>query len=312
MRIFCQVVESGSFTAAATALRLPRTTATTEVQALELHVGVRLLQRTTRRVALTIEGAAYFEVARRLLRELADVEASLVHATSSARGRIRFDAPAASARQIIAPALPTFLARHPEIVVELGSSDRPVNLVDEGVDGVVRGGDVHDETLIGRRLADLPVITCAAPAYLARRGTPRSPDELDGHVFVNFFSSKTGRVFEVDWTSVADPASPAIVRTMPHVVAANDADTWIALAVAGMGILQVPLAPDVRARLGRGELTRILTGFRSEPLPSSVLYPAARHLPARVRLFIDFLVELYEAEADAAREYLARPESAAP
>ena len=309
MELFTRVVETGSFTAAASALRLSRTRATTEIQRLEAHLGVRLLQRTTRRVSPTGDGALYYEEVRRLLRELRELEAGLGGAAASARGRLRVDVPAAAGRQVIAPALPRFLDRHPEIVVELGSTDRPVDLVAEGVDCVVRGGEVHDQTLVGRRLADLPVVTCAAPAYLQRRGIPRSPQELEGHLFVAFFSARTGRVFEVDWTPPG--GGEAVVLRPPHVVASNDAETWIALAAAGLGIVQTPLSPGVRERIRRRELRVLMPAWRPEPLPMHVLYPETRVLPARVRAWVDWLITLYAEEEAEAGRFLREAEQAA-
>ena len=309
MELFVRVVETGSFTAAASALRLSRTRATTEIQQLEAHLGVRLLQRTTRRVAPTGDGTLYYEEVRRLLRELRDLEAGLAGAAASARGRLRVDVPAAAGRHVIAPALPRFLERHPEIVVELGSTDRPVDLVAEGVDCVVRGGEVHDETLVGRRLADLPVVTCAAPAYLSRRGTPRSPRELEGHVCVNFFSARTARVFEVDWTP--PDGGERLELWPPHVVAANDADTFVSLVAAGLGIAQVPLSAGVRERIRRRELRLLFPGWRPDSLPTHVLYPETRVVPARVRAWVDWLVTLYAEEAAEAQRFLVQAEGAA-
>ena len=309
MELFVRVVETGSFTAAASALRMSRTRATTEIQALEGHLGVRLLQRTTRRVSPTGDGAVYYEEVRRLLRELRELEAGLAGAAASARGRLRVDVSAAAGRQVIAPALPRFLERHPEIVVDLGSTDRPVDLVAEGVDCVVRGGDVHDDSLVGRRLAVLPVVTCAAPAYLERRGTPASPRDLAGHVFVNFFSPRTGRVFEVDWTP-SGGGEPIVLRP-PHVVAANDADTFLALVTVGLGIAQGPLSPAVRERIRRRELRLLFPGWRPEPLPIQVLYPQTRVLPARVRAWVDWLVTLYAEEEAEANRFLEEAERTA-
>jgi LysR family transcriptional regulator for bpeEF and oprC len=309
MQLFVRVVETGSFTGAAAALRMSRTRATTEIQRLEASLGLRLLQRTTRHVSPTGEGAVYFEEVRRLLRELRELEAGLGGAVARARGRLRVDVPAAAGRQIIAPALPRFLERHPEIVVELGSTDRPVDLVAEGVDCVVRGGDVHDTSLVGRRLADLPVVTVAAPSYLARRGTPATPDDLQGHVFVSFFSARTGRVFEVDWQPPDGGAQ--IVLHPPHLVATNDAETFLALVVAGLGIAQKPLSPMVREAVRRGELRVLMPGWRSEPLPTHVLYPPTRVLPARIRVWVDWLVTLYAEEVEAAQRFLVEAESGA-
>jgi LysR family transcriptional regulator for bpeEF and oprC len=299
IEVFQRVAELGSFTAAARQLGLPRASATTHVQALESHVGATLLHRTTRRVALTPEGALFYEESARITRELDELEHGLRAASASPRGRLRVDAPAAAGRHVLAHALPGFLARYPGLVVELGASDRLVDLRAEGIDCVLRGGDVHDDTLVARKLGVLPVITCAAPRYLAERGRPVAPDRLEGHVFVNYFSSKTGRVFEVDWQRGADK----VVAHPPHVAAANDAETWVALAVAGLGLLQVPCGPEVRRRVAAGELEVVLPEWESEPLPSTVLYPRTLHVPARVRVFIDWVVEVYAEETAAASAF---------
>lgn len=293
IEVFARVVETGSFTAAASALRIPRSTATAAVQELEARLGVVLLHRTTRRVTVTKEGAAYFEEAGRLLHELQALESSFGRATAVVRGRIRVDVPAAAGRHLIAPALPALLARHPGLVVELGSTDRPVDLVGEGVDVVIRGGDLHDDTLTARKLCELPVVTCAAPAYLARHGTPTHPDQLRHHRFVSFFSAKTGRHFDVDFSRDGE----AHTLAPHHAVAANDSDTWLALAAAGLGLIQAPCSAAVRAHLAQGSLVRVLPEWRSDPLPVYVLFPRVRHLPARVRTFIEWIAELYEQEA---------------
>lgn len=300
VEVFLQVAELGSFTAAAQALRIPKSSATTLVQALEARLQVRLLHRTTRRVSLTPEGALYYEEAGRLLRGMADLEASLGRAAASPRGRLRVDVPASAGRHLLAPALPSFLARYPDIVIELGSTDRPIDVLGEGVDCVLRGGDLHDETLVARKLAELPVLTCAAPSYLAQRGTPSSPAELAGHVFVNYFSSKTGRVFPVDFARQEESYElrPA------HRVAANDADTWVALALAGLGILQAPCSVGLRDAVERGALVPLLLDWESEGLPVFVMYPKTRTLAARVRVFVDWVTELYQAEERAARRFL--------
>lgn len=300
MEVFTRVVELGSFTAAAHALRVPRATATTMVQALEARVQVKLLHRTTRKVSLTADGALYYEEASRLLRELSELETGLVRSSASPRGRVRVDVPAAAGRHLIAPALPSFFARHPDITIELGSTDRPVDVLGEGVDCVIRGGDLHDETLVARKLGEIPVVTCASPAWLARRGVPTSPADLPSHDFVSFFSPKTGRVFEVDFTR----GDERIVHTPTHQVAANDADTWIALAVAGLGLVQTPCSRNVREHLAQGTLQRVLGDWHNESLPLFVLYPRTRHLPARVRVFVDWVADLYTTECHEAAAFL--------
>ncbi|MCB9680624.1 MAG: LysR family transcriptional regulator [Alphaproteobacteria bacterium] len=298
IEVFVRVAELGSFRKAATSLHLAPTTVSAAVKALEARLGVRLLQRTTRTVALTPDGAAYLEEARRLLRELDILEAGIHDAASVARGRLRVDAPASAARHVLAPGLPDFLRRHPELTVELGSSDRPVDLLAEGVDCAVRGGDLHDDGLVARRLGDLPVVTVAAPAYLAVHGTPKTADALAEHAFVGFFSPRTGRVFDVE---VGDRAFPP-----RHRVAANDADTWLALAIAGLGLAQVPASAQLRRLIGKGAIVRVLPQVPVPSLPMAVVWPQQRHLAARVRVFVDWVVEVYRAEVAIAEAYVAR------
>jgi LysR family transcriptional regulator for bpeEF and oprC len=181
-------------------------------------------------------------------------------------------------------------------VVELGSGDRPVDLVGEGVDCVIRGGETHDDALVGRKLGELAVITCAAPGYIAARGLPRHPDELAEHLYVGFFSPRTRRVFELDFARAGE------ARTIrpPHRMAANDADTWVAAAVAGLGLIQTPCSRNVRGHLERGELVRVLPDWQVESLPLHVLWPRERHVVARVRAFVEWVAALYAGECRAA------------
>jgi LysR family transcriptional regulator for bpeEF and oprC len=300
MEVFRRVVEFGSFTRAAASLRMPRASVTAAVQELEAEVGVRLLHRTTRRVTPTADGARYHAGLARILAELADLEADLGSAVADARGRVRVDVSAASGRHVIAPALPGLLAAHPELVVEIGSTDRPVDLAVEGVDLAIRGGDVHDLALAGRRLGVLPVRTFAAPAYLAARGAPTHPHALGGHRFVGFFSPRTGQVFDVDF--VRDGEERAVRPAFQ--VAANDSDTWLALAVGGLGLLQSPVSRAVRGCVARGELVQVLPEWASEGLPLWALWPRDRHLPARVRVFVAWVAELFEAECAEAEAFV--------
>lgn len=296
IEVFVRVAELASFTQAARALGLPRASVTAAVQALEARLQVKLLHRTTRKAGLTADGAAYVDEARRLLRELGELEAGLGRSARSPRGRLRVDVPAAAGRHVIAPALPGFFARYPGLVLSLGSSDRPIDLLGEGVDCVIRGGEAFDESLVGRKLGDLPVVTCAAPAYLAARGVPTHPDELAAHDFVGFFSARTGRAYDVDFTRDGE------TRTLHpgHRLAANDADTWLAGALVGLGLVQLPLSRHVRDHLRAGTLVRVLPQWQVEALPLAVLWPKNRHLTARVRAFIDWAVELFADECRAA------------
>ena len=290
MEVFACVVALGSFSKAAEALRLPKARVTTLVQQLEAHLGVRLLARTTRRLHLTDDGAAYQHRALALLQELGDLEGSVTRSVKTPEGRLRVDVPAAAVRHLLAPALPEFFTLYPRMALELGSSDRPVDLIAEGVDCVIRGGQVHDDSLVARPLGSLRVITCAAPRYLASMGTPRSLQDLDRHMFVNFFSAKTGRVFPFDFAR--DGLSVEVTR--PHWIAANDADTHVAAGVAGMGLLQTPVNVEVQRYLKAGRLVQVLHEWTAAALPLVILYPRNRHLSAKVRAFADWAVSLYE------------------
>ncbi|MGL6290857.1 MAG: LysR family transcriptional regulator [Silanimonas sp.] len=299
LEVFERVVARRSFTKAADDLGLPRATVTEVLQALEARLGTTLLHRTTRQVGLTPEGAVFHERALRLLQEFADAEDAVGAERGQPRGRLRVDVPAAAGRHVIAPALPGFLARYPDIRLELGSSDRPVELVLEGVDCVVRGGDVHDEALVARPLVSYPVITVAAPSYLATHGVPEDPREISGHRFVHYFSSKTGRAFAHDF----ERGGERVELPGDGAVASNDADTQVALVVAGLGLAQLPLARPVRVLLANGALRRVLAGWAVEPLPLAALWPRRRDRSARLRAFVDWASTLYadeQAAADAA------------
>ncbi|MFO0296068.1 MAG: LysR family transcriptional regulator [Pseudomonadota bacterium] len=292
MQTFARVAELGSFTGAAKSLQLPNASVSLRVAQLEEHLGVKLLSRTTRRVSLTEDGAAYLAEAQRLLQALEDLEARTAGAVRSPRGRLRVDVPAAAGRHVLAPALPAFLMQYPEMTVELGSSDRPVDLVPEGVDCVIRGGLVHDDQLVARSLGAFEVVTCASPAYLARHGTPRSPEELSRHLAVNFFSAKTGRVFDFEFERDGRRFEIALA----HRAAANDADAHVALALAGLGLAQCPRTRIIAEHIAAGRLVPVLADWSAGRLPLYVMYPRNRHLSARVRAFVDWVVELYAAK----------------
>lgn len=306
MEVFNRVVELGSFTAAAAALHLPKGRVTTLVQALEAHLGVRLLNRTTRRLSLTDDGALYHQRALAMLQEMGELEGALKRAVATPAGRLRVDMPAAVGRYVVGPALPQFFARYPDMVLDIGSSDRPVDLVAEGVDCVIRGGLVHDETLVARPLGSMPVVTCAAPAYLAKYGTPQTPEDLSaqndgqGHRFLNFHSAKTGKVFAFDFAKGGD------VRQVnrPHWVSCSDAGAYEAAGLAGMGLMQVPRTRVVADYLASGQLVPVLQDWHAGELPLMVLYPRNRHLTAKVRAFADWVHEVFKKEfAAAARSW---------
>jgi LysR family transcriptional regulator, regulator for bpeEF and oprC len=278
LHTFALVAELGSFSKAANALQLPNASVSTLIAQLEAHLQTKLLARTTRRVSLTDDGAAYLEGARRLLADMAELDSTITRAGVVSRGRLRIDVPAAAGRHFFALALPDFFARYPDISIEIGSTDRPVDLVLEGVDCVVRGGTVHDELLVARKLGEFEVITCAAPEYWKKFGIPKTPQDLqaNGHTAVNFFSAKTGRIFPFDFR-----------------VAANDADTHVALVCAGLGVAQIPNTRSTKELFKEKRLQRVLPDWDAGSLPLYIMYPRNRHLSARLRAFVDWTVELY-------------------
>ncbi|TAG04136.1 MAG: LysR family transcriptional regulator [Betaproteobacteria bacterium] len=292
MQTFALVAELGSFTKAANALQLPNASVSTLIAQLESQLQTKLLARTTRRVSLTDDGAAYLEGVRRVIADLSELDSNVMRAGVAARGRLRIDVPAAAGRHFLAPALPDFLARYPDIAVEIGSTDRPVDLVMEGVDCVIRGGAVHDELLVARKLGAFEYITCAAPQYLKSRGMPKTMAHLQtqDHTAVNFFSAKTGRVFAFDFD---DGKGDVQSIQLPHQVAANDADTHVALTCAGLGLAQLPNTDHVLRLMREKQLVRVLPQWSSGELPLYIMYPRNRHLSARLRAFVDWTVDLY-------------------
>jgi LysR family transcriptional regulator for bpeEF and oprC len=290
MEVFTRVVEIGGFTKAAEALRLPKATVTTLVQGLEAHLGVKLLNRTTRRVTVTPDGAAYYERCVRILAEVAETESALSRTRSAVRGRLRVDVPATFGRRVLVPALPAFFERYPELELEVGCADRPVDLIGEGVDCVVRGGEQADSSLVARRIATLDLITCATPGYLERQGVPRHPDDLARHRCIRYFSAKTGKMYK--W--VYRRAGERIELDVDGPLALNDSEAYLEAGLAGLGVMKATRFA-VNEWLTRGRLVRVLEDWTSDPLPVYVMYPQNRHLSAKVRVFADWVAELVSA-----------------
>jgi len=289
MGAFVRVVERRSFTLAAQDLGLPRSTVTDAVKRLEARLGVQLLVRTTRHVSPTPDGEAYHARCTRLLAEIEDVEASL--AGSKPRGTLRVDVQGTLARHFLLPRLQGFLDAFPDIVLHLGEGERFVDLVREGVDCVLRSGALTDSDMISRRVASLPQVTVAAPAYLERHGVPASPDDLDGQRAVGFFSSASGAVLPLEFTF----AGAVVTRSPATALSVNGADTYAEAALLGLGIAQAPryrFAADLQA----GRLVEILAAWPPPPLPVSLLYPRSHQLSPRVRAFRDWAVAAFRGE----------------
>ena len=289
MRVFSRVVEAGTFTKAADSLEMPKPSVTKLVQSLETHLRVKLLNRTTRRVTVTPDGAAYYERVVRLLSELEDIEASMSNAQANPKGRLRVDIGTSVAGLIIIPALPAFHARYPDIQIDLGVSDRPVDLISDNVDCVVRGGELTDQSLVARRIGEFHFIACATPEYLKRHGVPSHPSDLDyGHYVVRFFSPRTGRVFPFDFTKDGE----RLEIQGRCIVSVNDSNAYLAAGLAGLGIIQGPTFM-VQRHIASGELEPVLADWWSEPIPVHVVYPPNRHLSTKVRIFVDWVADLF-------------------
>lgn len=288
MRLFTRIVELGSFSRAAEQLSLNRAAATQNIKQLEARLGVRLLARTTRQVTPTVDGAAYYERCVAILSDVEEAEAQFTQATRTPAGRVRLDLSAGMCRNVLLPALPEFTARYPQIRLEISVSDRPIDLLREGVDCVLRAGELRDIPLVARRLALLPQVTCASADYVARHGRPENPDAMTDHRAVDYFSAASGKAIPLEF--LVD--GQLVTRSLPANIALNSGDSYVAACVTGFGLIQVPYA-FVAEGLANGTLCEILPAYRPPALPLSVLYPPNRQLSARVRVFIDWLVELF-------------------
>jgi LysR family transcriptional regulator for bpeEF and oprC len=288
MEVFVQVVDAGSFTRAADALQLPKATVSTLVQALETSLSTKLLHRTTRMVTVTTDGAAYYERCVRILSDVRDAEESLSRTRLSPSGRLRVDVPTGLASEILIPALPAFFERYPDIMMELGSTDRPVDLIEEGVDCAIRGGELGDDSLIARRVGIINFVTAASPAYLERYGVPQHPRDLERHRCVNYFSAKSGKTYDWDFRR----GEERIDIGMRGVIALNDSNAYVQAGLSGLGVIQMTdylLTQHVAA----GRMVQLLPDWTSDPLPVHVIYPQNRHLSAKVRVFVEWVSELF-------------------
>jgi len=289
MQAFARVVEAGSFTKAAQTLHMSKTTVTQLVQQLEARLRVKLLHRTTRQVKVTAEGTLYYERVVRLLADLEDADTRLASVTASPKGRLRVDVPAPLARLILVPALPAFHARHPEIQLDLGVSDRVVDVIGDNVDCVLRGGELTDSSLVARRVGDLRLGVYASPAYLACAGTPAHPRELEDshHRIVGFLRSRSGTLAPIALSRAGEQLAPR----GRHVVALDDGNAYAAAGVAGMGVLWLPRYM-AQAHLDSGELVPLFEDWEVASMPLYLVFPPNRHLSAKLRVFIDWVDEL--------------------
>ncbi|MDO6407531.1 LysR family transcriptional regulator [Pantoea phytobeneficialis] len=287
IQIFTQVVELGSFTKAADVLQLHRPAVSKAIQQLEAELGVKLLHRTTRKLNVTDEGDAFYHRAKLLLTDVDDMMSSF-SATQPPRGRLRLDVPLALAHTLLIPHLPNFINRYPEIEVVLGSSDKRSDLIAEGVDCVIRLGELQDSSFIARRLGEIKMVTCAAPAYLQQHGDPHTLDDLAQHQAVNFFSENSREVMA--WRFIVEGEEVAYRPTSNLLV--DNSDILLSCALAGLGVIQascIALAPHIAL----GALKVVLPHYPCVAKPVSIMYPDKRHLAPKVRVFIDWFSELF-------------------
>jgi DNA-binding transcriptional LysR family regulator len=290
MQAYVRVVEAGTFTKAADSMGLPKPTVTRLIQTLEKHLQTKLLNRTTRRVTVTADGAAYYDRALRILSEMDELESSMSRAKANPRGRLRIDVAATVGQLLLIPALPDFHVRYPEIQIDLGVSDRPVDLIGENVDCVLRGGEIIDQSLVARRIGEFHLVLGATPDYLKRHGTPAHPNELEdgAHHVVNYFSHRTGRPFPFTFTRGAE----VIELTAKHIVSVNDSSANLAAGLAGLGIVRTTTF-QARPHFDSGTLVPVLLDWCADTIPIHVVYPPNRHLSTKVRVFVDWVADLF-------------------
>ena len=287
MRVFTRIVELGGFAKAADSLQLPRASVTILIKQLEAHLGVQLLQRTTRHVSPTLDGAACYQRCVQLLTDLEETEAVFSTQRQNPRGTLSIDMPSGIGSLIVIPALPTFTVLYPQIELEIGLNDRPVDLIREGVDCVLRGGPALDESLVARPLAMMEQLTLASPAYLELMGTPTCLEQLAGHQMVEYVSSASGKRFGLEFL-LGSELHPI---NLPKVVAVNSSAGYFAACEAGYGLIQAPRYHALR-QLAEGALVQVLPDVAVPKMALTALYPPHRQLSQRVRVFVDWLVQL--------------------
>lgn len=289
MQTFVRVVDAGTFTRAADLLNVPKSTVTRLIQELEKELGVRLLHRTSRQLTLTQEGQTYYEGSIRILDDVGSLDGSVLHSNRSPKGKIKIELPASVASQVVIPAMPDFFARYPDVQVEMNIGNRPVDLIAENLDCVLRLGPLINDSLIARPAGTLRLVTCASPAYIKQYGQPDEPGDLaQGHTVVRIVSPRSGRdfVFQVRRDDTAVDVHGA------YQLSVNDSGAALAAGLAGLGVLttyEFLVAPHLQS----GALQRLFPGWQGDEIPVHVAWPANRHLASKVRVFVDWVTELF-------------------
>ncbi len=288
MRAFIRVVETGNFTRAADTLAMPKATVTNLIQGLEAHLHTKLLNRTTRRVMVTTDGALYYERAAQIVSELEELDGSLTNSQGLPTGRLRVEMAGAFADWIVVPALCDFYQKYPDIRVDLGVGDRTVDYLAENVDCALRAGTPADQSLIARRVSEVEMLTCAAPLYIEKFGIPTRPEELENdHYSVSYFRAQTNRTLPFEFRKDNED----LEINPRYLLSVNDSRTFVNATLNGLGIAQLPRFM-IRNELAKGDLVELLPEWTREPLPLYIVYPPNRHLSNKVRVFVDWLVKL--------------------
>lgn len=293
MRVFVRVTELGSFVRAAEALQLSRARVSEALADLERSLGTRLVHRTTRRLSLSDDGRVYYDRCARILSDIDEADALVVRSRDVPRGRLRVDMPMALARLFLVPALPKLLSTHPELVLEVRLENRAIDLLEEGVDCAVSYGLPAGVDVVARQIASTRLVTCAAPAYLARHGVPESPAALRMHDCIAFLALDTAR--SAAWAFSRGDAR--LVHTPTGNLAFNSMEACMEAAQAGLGVTQVISALAHRA-VQSGKLVPVLMDWVAAGPPLYVVYPPNRQASARIRVFVDFVAEVFAAAGD--------------
>ncbi|WJD60711.1 LysR family transcriptional regulator [Pseudomonas kurunegalensis] len=291
LQVFITVAELQSFARAAQSLGLARPSVTVAINELEKEVGARLLHRTTRRTTLTSEGVAYYEQATMTLNAVGEARNFFGGGLSEPKGRLRVDMSNSLAKSMIIPNISSFKKAYPQVEVILGVSDQQVDLIAEGVDCVLRIGESSPTSLVSRTIYRDPFIICASPDYLKTHGAPKSLDDLKNHLGVVYFYGRERKVKEWMFTVNGKPRS---IRMRPA-LQVNNHDAYVACALNGLGLAQIPLI-GVRNELAAGSLVQVLADEDAGHTPISVMYPARKYLPMKVRVFIDWVISIFEKE----------------
>jgi LysR family transcriptional regulator, regulator for bpeEF and oprC len=290
IRVFNRVVETGGFTRAADSLRMPKATVTKLIQSLEDHLQTKLFKRTTCSVSVTPEGECYYQRTVKWLAELEQMEGSMTESQSAPQGVLRIDVGGATARQLLLPALPDFIARYPQIQIDLGVGDRLIDLINDSADCVIRSGPLADSSLIARRLFELEWVTCATQAYLAHYGTPQHPCDLElGYPLAHYRHALNDRILPLHFV---DRGKEIDIQHRYH-FSVNESNALLAAALAGLGIIQT-FRFMAQPHLDSGELVSLLHDWQPPAEQMYVVYPSNRHLSAKMRVFIDWAIETFK------------------